>query len=193
MSNLVSVKVDSLKAQAAFSAAPETLRRHVGGAVWQGANAIAAEEKRLAPKSMTALVNSINVGPAGELAYQVGPGVNYAAYVVQGSGPAVGRPKYFPNPDNLLQYLMTSPKARGFARWSRSTKKRADQEMEITRRAQAFAWWIYQHGTRAQDFVTPAVNNQRDACVEFVRDAVRAGVAEIFGAGTVRERWERRT
>lgn len=192
MSQLVSIRIDTTKAQAAFSAAPEVVRRHVEPALLRGANEIAAEEKRLAPKSLSALVNSIIVSPAGELAYQVSPGVGYAAYVVHGSGPAAGRAKYYPNPDNLLQYLMTSPRARGFTRFKRSAKGRLDQENELVRRSQAFAWWIYQHGTKPQDFVTPAVEGKRDACTQFVRDAVTAGVAEIFGAGTVRERWERR-
>lgn len=193
MSQVVSIRVDTLKAQAAMSAAPDVVRKHVGPAVLRGANEIAAEEKRLAPKSLSALVNSIIVGPAGDLAYQVSPGVDYAAYVVHGSGPAAGRPRYYPNPDNLLQYLMTSPRARGFDRFKRSARGRLEQEMDLVRRSQSFAWWIYQHGTKPQDFVTPAVAAKRDSCVEFVRDAVAAGIAEIFGAGTVRERWQRRT
>lgn len=189
----VSIRLDAVKVQAAFSAAPDVIRGHVDGALLRGAGEIASEAKRRAPKLFSTLTNSIIVGPAGELAYEVRAGVAYAAYVERGSGPAAGNKKYYPNPDNLLQYLMTTPKARRIARWSRSAKGRADQENEIKRRAQAFAWWIYQHGTRPQPFMGPAVEEKRSAVEGYVRDAVAAGVSEIFGAGTVRERWERRT
>lgn len=186
MSNLVSVRVESSKLQAALRAAPDVMHRHVDGAVLRGANEIAAEEKRLAPKSLSALVNSIIVGPAGELAYEVRPSVNYAPHVVHGSGPAVGKPRYYPNPDNLLQYLMTSPKARGFARFKRSERGRLEQEMGLVRRAQAFAWWIYQHGTKPQDFITPAVTNKRGACEVYIRQAVDRGLREVLGPDAVR-------
>lgn len=188
MSHFVSVRIDSRQAQAAAAQAPEVLRRHLDGAVQRGAGEIAAEQKRLAPKSLSNLVNAINVEKSGDLAYMVRQGVSYAAHVVLGTGPAAGRPKYYPNPDNLLQYLMTTPKARGFSRFKRSERGRLEQEMVLVRRAQAFAWWIYQHGTRPQDYVTPSVEGKRDACVEFIRGATQTAFSEVFGAGTVRFR-----
>lgn len=187
----VSVKVDTRQALAAFDAAEDVLRRHLNGAVKRGAEAIAEEQMRLAPKFDSALLNGIRVEPAGDLAWAVRQGTSYAAHVVLGTGPAAGRKKYYPNPDNLFQYLMTSPKARGFKRWSRSKKPgkdRGSQELNLWFRSRAFAWWIYQHGTRPQDYVTPAVEAKRDACVEFIRAASQRAFDETFGAGTVRFR-----
>ena len=135
----------------------------------------------MAPKSLSGLVNSINAARSGDLEYSVSPGVAYAPWVEFGTGPAAGREKYYPNPDNLLTHLMISPKARGFSRWSRSEKGRTLQEMVLVRRAQAFAWWIYQHGTKAQPFMAPAAEAKRDACLDYVRAAVNAGLKEVLG------------
>ncbi|MDD2664370.1 MAG: HK97 gp10 family phage protein [Dechloromonas sp.] len=191
--NRIDIRIDSLKATAAFRAAPDVMERHVDGGLMRGAAEIAGEAKRKAPKSLSNLANSVIFGKIGPLTYEVRPGVDYALWVESGSGPAAGHAKYYPNPDNLLAYLMTSPRARGFDRWSRSERGRLEQEMVIARRAQAFAWWIYQHGTRPQPFMAPAAQEKRSACEDFVRAAVDRGIAEVFGAGTVRERWERRT
>lgn len=177
----IAYRIDSRDAQVAFSRLPEAMRRHVNGALQRGAGEIASEAKLLAPKLFSALSNSIDVFPVGDLAYEVRPGVAYAAYVEGGSGPAAGHARYYPNPDNLLQYLMTSPKARGFSRWKRSEKGRIEQEMGLVRRAQAFAWWIYQHGTKAQPFMRPAAEKKADACLQFVANSVGQGLREVFG------------
>lgn len=176
----IQIRIDYETVRAGLSKAPDVLRRHVGDGLAQGANAIAAEAKNRAPKSESALLNSIIAAPAGDWAYEVRAGVMHAAYVEHGTGPAVGKPKYYPNPDNLLQYLMTSPRARGFKRFKRSDRGRLEQEMGLVRRAQAFAWWIYQHGTKPQPFMAPAAEAKRDACTAFVRAAVDAGLKEIF-------------
>lgn len=174
------IRIDYETVRAGLAKAPDVLHRHIEGGLSQGAQAIAAEAKARAPKSLSNLWNSILAAPAGPLRYEVRAGVMHAAYVEHGTGPAVGKPKYYPNPDNLLQYLMTSPRARGFKRFKRSDRGRLEQEMGLVRRAQAFAWWIYQHGTKPQPFMAPAAEAKRDACTAFVRAAVDAGLKEIF-------------
>ena len=179
----IQIRIDYETVRAGLSKAPDVLRRHVGDGLAQGANAIAAEAKNRAPKSESALLNSIIAAPAGDWAYEVRAGVMHAAYVEYGTGPAAGKPRYYPNPDNLFQYLMTNVSARGFKRWSRSKKPgkdRGSQELDIWFRSRAFAWWIYQHGTRAQPFMAPAAEAKRDACTAYVRAAVDAGLKEIF-------------
>lgn len=182
----ISIRVNGEKAVAAFQAAPDVMIRRIDAATARGANEIATEAKRRAPKSLSQLVGSIIASKVGELSYEVKAGSQHAAYVEGGTGPAAGRAKYFPNPDNLLMYLMTSPKARGFERFSRSDRGRLEQEMVLVRRAQAFAWWIYQHGTKAQPFMGPAVEIKRGACEVYIRQSVDAGIREVFGADAVR-------
>lgn len=177
----IDIRIDGERALAAFTRAPEVMKTQVGAAVQRGAGEIASEAKRRAPKSLSNLVNSIIAAPAGDLAWMVRAGSAHAAPTEYGSGPAAGQPKYYPNPDNLLQYLMTSPKARGFDRFKRSDRGRLEQEMGLVRRAQAFAWWIYQHGTKAQPFMAPAAEAKRDRCTELVRAAVSKGLLEVFG------------
>lgn len=174
------IRIDYETVRAGLAKAPDVLHRYIDGGLSQGAQAIAAEAKERAPKSLSNLWNSILAAPAGPLRHEVRAGVMHAAYVEHGTGPAVGKPKYYPNPDNLLQYLMTSPRARGFKRFKRSDRGRLEQEMGLVRRAQAFAWWIYQHGTKPQPFMAPAAEAKRDACTAFVRAAVDAGLKEIF-------------
>ena len=139
----ISFRIDDAQTREAFRRMPGVMAEYVNGGLARGANEIAIEARRLAPKSLSGLVNSINAARSGELEYSVSPGVAYAPWVESGTGPAAGQEKYYPNPDNLLAYLMISPKARGFSRWSRSEKGRTLQEMVLVRRAQAFAWWIY--------------------------------------------------
>lgn len=177
----IAVRIDEERALAAFERAPAVMRAQVGSALQLGANEIAEEAKKLAPKSLSNLVNSITAAPSGELAWMARAGVGHAAAVEYGSGPAAGRPKYYPNADNLVQYIMTSPRARGFARFKRSERGRLEQEMGVVRKAQAFAWWIYQHGTKAQPYMAPAAEAKRDRCVELVRASVQAGILEAFG------------
>jgi HK97 gp10 family phage protein len=177
----IDIRIDDAKVLEAFSKAPEVMRRHVGDGVRTGAGEITSEAQRLAPKSETILRNSINFKQTGALEWVVHPEAGYAAAVEQGSGPAAGRPKYYPNRDNLLAYLTENVKARGFSRWKRSERGRLEQEMSLKRRAQAFAWWIYQHGTKAQPFMAPAAEAKRDRCTELVRAAVSKGLLEVFG------------
>lgn len=173
-------------ALAAFELAPAVIERNIDAALARGAGEIAAEAKRRAPKSLSQLVGSISSGKVDRLTYEARAGSLHAAYVEHGTGPAAGLPKYYPNPDNLLMYLMTTPAARGFERFKRSDRGRLEQEMILVRRAQAFAWWIYQHGTKAQPYMAPAVEVKRGACEVYVRQAVDRGINEVFGAGTVR-------
>lgn len=181
--SLISVRIDADQALAAFRAAPEVLARHVDGALARAAAGIAGEAKRRAPKSLSVLTNSIIFGPVGPLAYEVRPGVAYGAYVELGTGPAAGNPQYYPNVDNLIAYLTASPKARGFGRWKKGAERDTQAE-QIAAKAQAFAWWIWQHGTRPQPYMAPAAEAKRDETVAIVRAAVDAGIAEAFGAAS---------
>ncbi|HRH13174.1 MAG TPA: hypothetical protein PK225_02360 [Azonexus sp.] len=177
----ISIRIDEARVLAAFERADSVMRAHVGGALQIGASEIAEEARRLVPKSIENLLHSIMTEPSGEMAWMAKAGTLHAAAVEYGTGPAAGRPKYYPNPDNLLQYLMATPKARRFKSFKRSERGRLEQEMGVVRRAQAFAWWIYQHGTKAQPYMAPAAEAKRDRCVELVRASVQAGILEAFG------------
>lgn len=177
----IEIRINDARVLEAFTRAPDVMKAHVGGAVRSGAGEIATEAKNLAPILETVLRNSINIKQNSALEWVVHPAAQYAAAVELGTGPAAGRAKYYPNRDNLLQYLMTNPKARGFSRWKRSERGRLEQEMIVKQRAQAFAWWIYQHGTKAQPFMAPAAEAKRDRCTELVRAAVSKGLLEVFG------------
>ena len=177
------IRIDYETVRAGLAKAEGVLHRHIDGGLSQGAQAIADEARERAPKSESTLWHSIHSKRIGNLYYEAGASAMHAAYVEHGTGPAVGKKRYYPNPDNLFQYLMTNVRARGFKRWSRSTKPgkdRGSQELDVWFRSRAFAWWIYQHGTKPQPFMAPAAEAKRDACTAFVRAAVDAGLKEIF-------------
>jgi len=188
LSNLVSIRIDSSNLQAAMRAAPDVMRRHIDNGLEVSAKDIQEEAFRIASQRDVTknLSGSIIYTKTGPFEWSIYPTENYAVHVELGTGPAVGRAKYRPNPDNLLQYLMTSPKARGFARFKRGERGRLEQEMGLERRAQAFSWWIYQHGTKPQPFMAPAVKAKRGACEVYIRQAVDRGLRETLGSDAVR-------
>ena len=59
MSATVRISIDTARAMEAFRKAPEVMTRHVDGALEQGAQYVAREAKRRAPKFQSNLVNSI--------------------------------------------------------------------------------------------------------------------------------------
>lgn len=167
------VVMDDARVRAALRAAPDRLRQAVDTALARGAEEMARAARAQAPKSLSTLTQSIRVDKVEDLHYTVTPGVNYARFVEEGTGPAAGQPRYYPNPDNLRQYLETTPRARGFEWAKRGSGKREAQRYDLWHRSRAFAWWIYQHGTRAQPFMRPAF----DATAERVRALVEASLS----------------
>lgn len=176
----IRVKVDDKRAIEAFQRAPETMRRHIGGGVERGALEVTRVARDKAPKLFSTLVNSINASRLDELHWQVRPGVNYAREVEEGTGPAAGRPRYYPNPDSLQQYIQYSPKMRGH-KWAKAgTMKRGVQELDIWFRSRALAWYIYNHGTKAQPFMAPAAKESESRVVALIRESAHRGALEVM-------------
>lgn len=171
----IHILIDDARVMAALNGAPETMRSAMDVALARGAEEMARAAREAAPKSLSTLANSIRVDRVGDLHYEIAPGVNYARAVEEGTGPAAGRPKYYPNPDGLKQYIETTPRARGFEWAKRGSGKREAQRYDIWHRSRAMAWWIYQHGTRAQPYMRPAF----DATRERVRDLVVTSMRQV--------------
>jgi HK97 gp10 family phage protein len=171
----VRIVIDDARVMAALKGAPEAMHSAMDAALARGAEEMARAAREAAPKSQSTLTNSIRADRVAALHYEIAPGVNYARAVEEGTGPAAGRPKYYPNPDALQQYVMTNPRARGFDLAKKGSGKREQQRYDVWHRSRAFAWWIYQHGTKAQPFMRPAF----DATRERVRDLVIESMRQV--------------
>lgn len=176
--------------RAAFARAPEAMLRHMSAGAEQGAQVVAAAARLGVKRDIFAtLRNSIHVArldglPANTVGSEARTAVGYARYVEEGTGPAVGRPRYFPNPDSLLQYLTHSRSMRGF-RWSgkAGSAARGGQEADLRDRAFAWARSIWLKGTRAHPYMRPAVSGSESRVLQVLRQAAQRGAEEVFGNG----------
>ncbi len=188
--NTITFRVDAADAVRAFERAPEVMRRHVSDGAQQGADVIArAARRQVAFKDVFGtLRQSIHVAPVpsadGVIAFEARTAANYARYVEEGTGPAVGRPKYYPNPESLLQYLTHSPRLRGF-KWKgkEGSAARTLQQDGLEWRARAMAWSIYNRGTKPKPYMAPAAAASDASVRAILKGATARGIAEVFGAG----------
>ncbi|MDD4926942.1 MAG: hypothetical protein PHF58_10620 [Methylotenera sp.] len=175
------VKISDQQAHAAFKRAPSVVAQAIDVQLARGVEEVAREAKQLAPKFQSLLINSISASHTGLMQWEVAPGVNYAQAVEEGTGPAAGRARYFPNVQNLFQVLSTSPQIRRFS-WKRAgSMARGNQEMQLMYRAHAWAWHIYNHGTPAQPYMLPALENKRSRLIELVQSGANDGAKAVFG------------
>jgi hypothetical protein len=126
------------------------------------------------------LKESIRMRQFAPLSRFIGPTASYARAAEEGTGPAAGKARYYPNPDNLLQFLTQSPAARGFGWAKKYSAKRDSQDLELWFRSRALAWAIYQKGTRAHPIVAPTAAKMEPRVLDLMRFGVDAGVKEAF-------------
>ncbi|SCX40416.1 hypothetical protein [Nitrosospira sp. Nsp1] len=178
----IQFKVSSKEAQAAFALAPEAMERNLEVFLSRGAQDVARDARSRAPKLFSTLTNSIMAARVGPLHWRVSPSVNYAVYAEEGTGPAAGQARYYPNPDSLLQYLRLAPSYRRFKLGPRDSRKRGEQELDLWFRARQMAWAIYTKGTKAQPFMRPAANAMQSRVFALLNEGVDAGLREVFAA-----------
>lgn len=183
----VRVVIDADKAIEAFRRAPDVLLKHAARGTERAAHIIARSAKGKVSKVHSTLANSINVEQIGglgeaEVGHQAAPGVAYAPYVEEGTGPAVGRARYYPNPDALLDFISNNNTSRGFKWADTGSFVRLTQKLELFARARAMAWSIYMKGTKPAPFMGPATEENTEGAYRYVRMAVDQGIAEVFGA-----------
>lgn len=179
--------VDADLAIAAFERSPEVMYRHLSEGTEEGAHFVGRAAKRNARTVTSALANSIRVEkleglPEGVVGHQAVAGVRYAPYVEEGTGPAAGRPRYYPNIQSLVDFLSSTVSTRGF-KWERTGSfVRLTQQLEVYNRARRMAWSIYTKGTKAHPFMRPAMEASDSAVRAGLRRAQQRGIVEVFGA-----------
>ena len=155
----ITARVNGARASAAIGHAPERMRKLVGDAIGRGAEEVAREAKRRAPKAFSTLTNSILPVKIDDLHWQVRTGTNYARSVEEGRAP--GR----------------MPGA-GLTEWVKF--KTGLQGKELDRRTFIIARAIGRRGIKAQPYMQPALDAKEGRVFELVREAVGRGVREIL-------------
>jgi HK97 gp10 family phage protein len=169
---------------------PDTLRREVGRELRDGANAIARNAQRNAPKDEGLLTRGITTVKNDTLDYDVVSAAGYSAYLEFGTktrfnapaelatfaaqfksrGPKIGF-------DSFFLIILDWVKRKGIAgRFSIKTKRRVgnknQQLLEDFNVAWAIALSILRKGIHPQPFFFPAFFEQRDKIVKRVETAI---------------------
>lgn len=188
----IRIQVDSDQALWAFERAPDVMDRYVRMGTQAGADVVTAVAKENSSESggfadvFGALRESIRTYvteglPEGKIGHESRASVKYAAWVEEGTGPAAGHARYYPDPDALLAVLRHSPRSRGY-KWARKgSKKRGTQDVELWLRSRAWAMSIYARGTRPHPFMAPAAERSEARVREVIGAWVGQGIAEVFG------------
>ena len=188
----IKIEIHNERALQAMERMPGLLETRVDFAMQRGAEELA--RKAMANLSLnrsmarSTLNNSIkasrvvapNVSSAWEVHWQVRAGVNYAASVEYGSGPAIGKPSYMPNSVFLRDYI----KQRGnisFAAKQGSTARRAAIE-DVRASAFLLARHIRRFGTKPHPFMEPARKEMEPRIRELVVKARDAAINEALGS-----------
>lgn len=179
------VYVKDAQALAALERAPEVFRRQLHADLARGAEMLQKRAQGMVRSNSGAreLAARITVLEEGELSFRITPAVQYAVFVEKGTGPAVGKPRYYPNPDALMDYLITNTRYRGH-KWSRpGSKKRLTQEEDLHDRSRAWAWHIYNRGTKPQPFMRPAFEETKPAILALLKGGAARAAAEVERGG----------
>lgn len=159
MSSFISINLDSARTREAFARAPRVMIEAIEPRMSRGAEEIARDAKRRAPKAFSNLVNSIRAEKIAQLHYRVSQGMNYGPAVEDGSRP------HGVNSQALIPWVERVIGARG--------KEARDKAFLIARS-------ILRRGTRAQPFMRPAAEAGRSRLVELILEGERAGLQEVF-------------
>lgn len=174
--------IDDQAAQDALARAPEVMKRNMEASLDRAAQETADEMRNAASEHdvFGTLKASIEVRQFAPLERFITPTANYAPYVEDGTGPAAGKARYFPNPDKLFDFIRQSPAVRGFGWAKKDSAKRGGQELEVWFRSRALAWSIYQHGTQPHPFVAPTAEKMTGRFFALMDEGVQRGVDEVM-------------
>lgn len=180
----IKVTIDNARVTEALAKAPGVIERHAEIGLQRGAEETAREMKAVLTTNRSAarstLIQSIRAVRLEKLHYFVGPAVNYARMVEEGTGPAAGRRAYMPNPTFLRDYVKQRSGI-NFKGKPGSTRRRQAMD-EIRDRAFALAVHIRRHGTKPHPFVAPTREKMQPRIRELVEPSVARGLREVFGA-----------
>ena len=183
MSNLlIDIKIDNRRAMAGIDRMDPAVESSVDGELGAIAQGGALEMKlqlgRNRSMARSTLAYSIRAFRVQRLHWFVGPSVNYGRPLEEGTGPAVGKKSYMPNPANLEDYVKQRGNI-GLSGKPGSTRRRQVLD-QIRDRAWGLAVHIRKYGTKPHPFVAPVAEKLRTSAPPRVVAAVERGLQEAF-------------
>lgn len=157
----ITVTFDDAQVRRGIDRFPGRVEARVEIALARGAEEVAREERRLAPKAFSTLANSIRAQRMGRLHYRVGPGVNYARPVEEGRKPG-----------------QQPGTANGLMEWVK--QKTGLDGKALDRRTFIIARAIGRRGIRPQPYARPAYESKSGRVVDLARAAAAEGAQEAF-------------
>lgn len=158
---------------------PEAFRRSVTRYLDRAALESQRAMQQEVPKAFSTLWTSIQIIVTGELERLIAPSVNYARMVAEGTGPAAGKKRYFPNPVHL--YAWVKQRAGITFKGRKDSPARRRQYDEVRDRAWALARYISVHGTKPNPFHTRAADKVRSRCITLLQQGVHEGLRASSG------------
>ena len=155
----VQISHNAREVRQAIAKKPRAVMAALDRKMGRGAQEVAREARRGAPKAESLLTNSIHVFRHGEADYSVFAGQEYAPYVEGGTGPG-GTP-----PDQSLE---------DWIRVQGITPR--DPDMDMDDLVYVIGRSIREHGTPAQPFMGPALDKTRDRLAVLHAQGVAEGL-----------------
>lgn len=155
--------IDDRRARAVFRTARPLMVRAIERQQWRGAEELAREMRRRAPKDTSLLTNSIAARRAGEMHYVVAPGVRYAPHVEEGAGPG------------------GVPRVGAIVRWIQRKGIVSTRYPNPRDLAGAIVGKIRARGTRPQPFAAPAFEHKASRLAALIEQGVVDGLTQAFG------------
>jgi len=140
MSDSIDIKFNDKAFRAAMKKAPVEVGREVSNAVLGAAIETGDKIQVHAPKAFSTLTDSIKADRINAFEYRVGPHVNYARYVEEGTKPGYW-PKFGPLNDWVKRKLGIS------------------DSKAAARVTESIRWKINEFGTKPQPFVQPVIDS----------------------------------
>jgi hypothetical protein len=168
--------------RAALGQAPEVMARHLDQGTERAAQEVARVERGLAAEHdfLGTLKQSIRAEAQAPMHHAVVTGANYARAVEEGTGPAAGRGRYFPDWTALIPYVRAHATRGGETLKKAGSRGRLFQEAGFENRAFALARSIYWHGTKPVHYARRAAEQSDGRVRQIIRAAAMAGADEVF-------------
>jgi len=157
MSQALDVRINDAEFNRAMKQKPVTVRREVDLALARAALEVGRLAKGKAPKAFSHLTNSIIPGKTRSLVHFVKAGMNYASDIEYGRAPG-----HMPDRQHIIDWM----KIKGITPLNGSYKSSAF----------LIARSIAKHGSKAQPFMAPALEEKRPRILRLVKEGVRRGL-----------------
>jgi len=161
----IEVRYDDKAPREMLARAPDFFRARLAPAIERGANELARDAQRLAPKAESTLWTSIRVFRESDLHWYVEPRAKYGLWVEGGRMPM----RKMPPKGSLISWIK---------------RKLGMEEKQAARFEFVLARAIQRQGIQPQPYMKPAFDAKRQRVIDLASQAMRAAVADLNRGGS---------